>query len=41
MTKVNNDIVKFEILVKAQGLFKQFGLKKTTMNEIALVLCNI
>jgi len=33
MTK--DEIVKQEIVTKAQYLFKQFGLKKTTMDEIA------
>jgi AcrR family transcriptional regulator len=33
MTK--DEIVKQEIILKAQGLFQQFGLKKTTMDEIA------
>jgi AcrR family transcriptional regulator len=30
-----DEIVKSEILVEAQRLFQQFGLKKTTMDEIA------
>ncbi|WP_159523398.1 TetR/AcrR family transcriptional regulator [Sunxiuqinia indica] len=30
-----DEIVKKEILVEAQRLFQQFGLKKTTMDEIA------
>ncbi|WP_321289797.1 TetR/AcrR family transcriptional regulator [uncultured Sunxiuqinia sp.] len=30
-----DEIVKREILVEAQRLFQQFGLKKTTMDEIA------
>lgn len=34
MTK--DEIVKQEIVLKAQQLFRQFGLKKTTMDEIAL-----
>jgi len=29
------ELVKQEIVLKAQSLFKQFGLKKTTMDEIA------
>jgi AcrR family transcriptional regulator len=33
MTK--DEIIKQEIVLKAQGLFQQFGLKKTTMDEIA------
>ncbi len=33
MTK--DEIVKTEIIAQAQKLFKQFGLKKTTMDEIA------
>lgn len=36
MATVNNDIVKSEILIQAQRLFQQFGLKKTTMDEIAV-----
>lgn len=35
MKKVKEEIVKEEIIVKAQQLFKQFGLKKTTMDDIA------
>lgn len=33
MTK--DEIAKQEIVLKAQGLFQQFGMKKTTMDEIA------
>lgn len=33
MTK--DEIIKGEIIVQAQKLFKQFGIKKTTMDEIA------
>jgi len=32
---LKNEIVKNEILEKAQKLFQQYGLKKTTMDEIA------
>ncbi len=35
MAAINNDIVKSGILIQAQGLFQQFGLEKTTMDEIA------
>lgn len=35
MAAVNNDIVKSEILIRAQELFQQFGPEKTTMDEIA------
>ncbi len=31
-----DEIVKDEIILQAQKLFKQFGLKKTTMDEIAI-----
>ena len=30
-----DEIIRFEILIAAQKLFKQFGLKKTTMDDIA------
>ena len=35
MTLEKDEIVKAEILLQAQKLFQQFGLKKTTMDEIA------
>lgn len=35
MVIAKDEIVKSEILNKAQGLFKIYGLKKTTMDEIA------
>lgn len=35
MAVVNDDIVKSEILIRAQSLFLQFGLEKTTMEDIA------
>lgn len=35
MVSGKDDIVKVEILLHAQKLFQQFGLKKTTMDEIA------
>lgn len=35
MTLTKDEIVKHEILLEAQKLFQQFGLKKTTMDEIA------
>lgn len=35
MTLTKDEIVKQEILLEAQKLFQQFGLKKTTMDEIA------
>lgn len=35
MKKAKEELVKEEILVQAQALFKQFGLKKTTMDDIA------
>lgn len=36
MSTLKDEIVKDEILEQAQKLFQQFGLKKTTMDEIAL-----
>lgn len=36
MEASKEELVKEEILINAQGLFKQFGFKKTTMDEIAL-----
>jgi len=36
MTLSKDEIVRKEIIEKAQQLFKQFGLKKTTMDEIAV-----
>jgi len=35
MSVVKTDVIKFEILIQAQRLFHQFGLEKTTMEEIA------
>ena len=35
MNLVKDEMVKREILTQAQDLFKQYGLKKTTMDEIA------
>jgi AcrR family transcriptional regulator len=35
MNLTKDEIVRAEILLKAQTLFKQFGLRKTTMDEIA------
>ena len=35
MTLTKDEIVKQDILLEAQKLFQQFGLKKTTMDEIA------
>ncbi len=35
MSISKDEIVKGEIVTKAQKLFQQFGLKKTTMDEIA------
>ena len=36
MSLSKDEIIKAEILAQAQKLFQQFGLKKTTMDEIAL-----
>jgi len=36
MVTAKDEIVKAEILVQAQKLFQQYGLKKTTMDEIAV-----
>lgn len=35
MSLTNDEIVREQILLQAQKLFKQFGLRKTTMDEIA------
>lgn len=35
MIILKDELVKEEILKQAQGLFKQFGIKKTTMDDIA------
>jgi len=35
MVILKDELVKEEILKQAQGLFKQFGIKKTTMDDIA------
>ena len=35
MSEVKEDAIKEEILKQAQNLFQQYGLKKTTMDEIA------
>ncbi len=35
MVMLKDELVKNEILLKAQGLFQIYGLKKTTMDEIA------
>lgn len=35
MSKTKDEAVKMDILVNAQKLFRQYGLKKTTMDEIA------
>ncbi|WP_423127093.1 TetR/AcrR family transcriptional regulator [Gaoshiqia sp. Z1-71] len=35
MNPEKDEIIKNEILIQAQKLFQQFGLKKTTMDEIA------
>ncbi len=35
MSVESNDIVRSEILTRAQGLFQQFGMERTTMDEIA------
>jgi len=36
MITEKDEIVKNEILFQAQKLFQQYGLKKTTMDDIAL-----
>ena len=35
MKPSKDELVREQIIIAAQGLFKQFGLKKTTMDEIA------
>ena len=36
MITEKDEIIKNEILLQAQKLFQQYGLKKTTMDEIAI-----